>query len=42
MRMSVYREAGAIYLTRTKDLTLDADRMRDVDGKKWHRLDSAA
>jgi hypothetical protein len=35
MRMSVYREAGAGYLARTKDLTPDADRMRDAGGKKF-------
>jgi hypothetical protein len=38
--MSVYREIGAGYLARTKDLTPEVDRMRDAGGEKWYRLGS--
>jgi hypothetical protein len=30
------------YLTHTKDLTPDVDRIQDVRRKKWYCLDSAA
>jgi hypothetical protein len=35
MRISVYKEMGAGYLTRIKDLIL-------AGGKKWYGLDSVA
>jgi hypothetical protein len=38
MRMSVYEEIKASYLTRTKNLNL----LRFITGMKWCRLDSAA
>jgi hypothetical protein len=41
MRMSVHREAGAGYLTRTKDLIPDADRTRAAGREQVYRLDSA-
>ena len=34
MRMSAYRKAEVGYLTHTKDLTPDVDRIQDVDRKK--------
>jgi hypothetical protein len=38
--MSVYREIGAGYLARTKDLISEVNRMRNVGREKWYRLDS--
>jgi hypothetical protein len=42
MRMSIYREAGVIYLTRTKDRTLNADRIqRTIKPERKQAADTA-
>jgi hypothetical protein len=38
--MLIYREIEAGYLTHTKDLISEVNRMRNIGREKWYRLDS--